>query len=524
MFQWGAFPGKENLEFFEQLPIELWLCILDYLCPHCLASLAHTPGISLVEDHNGIAKPLLLKSRGDLLSVNLTCQFFRSLAQKYLFYCFDRETDNIFSRFRRSVEPAGGRPDLSGAVKEMTVSSNPGRRGILEHLPHIRTLKFRIDHGDGQWTDDYRGQDVLFGNNTLTDKLQRLQKLILLPTEMHRSVHISRGRLWLEALMKAGPELQSLSIRRFVDFSHDADGLIIPAPNNSPKYLKLPENKVTKLELWRSWFRYNSLKDLLSNFQALREFRLADMDYLNGRIVDDDMVRPVDGYDALESGLATFRPIKSLAAFTVLKSVRLSQNSIGMPPNVDYDLVDTMTDEQYSLYKEAEIAATKNVLIDLLPCKSLEFLQIDEFEDYFEDAVLEFARCVSLKEYPNLKHVRLVGVNYYDTLAAVSGNERDLGPYHNMKSLVPPEYWDETEVRLALVDAELEYEAREFFRKAEVRFETLELNWPAEMDDNLDVVTWMTTYPQVCTGECGHPNCRRDTLRDNGGRDTCHGG
>lgn len=204
-----------------------------------------------------------------------------------------------------------------------------------------------------------------------------------------------------------------------------------------------------------------------------------------------------------------FRPIASLADFTALKNVRLSRKSIGMPPGLNTnDLLDLIT-EGKSLSWPAISAAIEEYFVKRLPCKSLEFLQLDDFEDWFEDGVVGLAKHASVGGCPSLKHVRLISSDEGE-LEAVDDSEvgKYFKRYHNVKSLVPKECWGKTKVRRAMSCDYFTRQADELFLRAGVLFERDELAWPVGHDqDSERRKGWMAVYPQPCTGGCGDADC-----------------
>ncbi|KAL1860335.1 hypothetical protein Daus18300_009248 [Diaporthe australafricana] len=330
--------------------------------------------------------------------------------------------------------------------------------------------------------------------------------------------------------MKAAPELQSLSLRRFVD-SHTYGTHTSLASIHPAHYVGLPENKITKLDLQQSWFRFQSLKQLLSNFPNLRQFRLTGLSFVPWDVPDDITVRAADSHEVailleplrsqlevLELNFHSFpRPILSLTAFTALKTIRLGQSCLGMPPEPDYasllqgftfqEILGSNFEEILDLL-EARRADTNDLLVKALP-RLLESLQIDGFADYFEESVVEFARRASLKEYPHLKHVRLVSDNM--SFMGEEELERDIEPYHGIQSLGPPSSRNHAEVRRAIINTEVDLEARNYFLKAGVKFETLELGWPG-----LGTGNFIRVYPQASIGDCDNPNCGGQALEKGG--------
>ncbi|KAK7732431.1 hypothetical protein SLS63_005110 [Diaporthe eres] len=184
-----------------------------------------------------------------------------------------------------------------------------------------------------------------------------------------------------------------------------------------------------------------------------------------------------------------------------------------MPDEISWE---NMTEEERKTHFAACREKRKDILVNLLPCKSLEFLQLDNFDNWFEFAVVEFARRASRGEFPHLKHVRLQGGSCLSLDAAewdLFGQERelvekDLARYHGLESTVPEEYRDEAEVELSMEDIEKECEARQLFLAAGVLFERLSVTWPEYPDNDSSFDSgWMTAYPTACAGDCGNPDC-----------------
>lgn len=277
------------------LPPDIWLCILDQLCPHCRPGPVLKPGVVFTERRSGsvIPGPLPQRSRLDLLSMTMTCRTLRNLAQSYLFHCCDRPSGYSFLRLRRTV---ARRPDLARVIKEIAVPSHLYQRCFLARLSNVRTLDFGIQPflSSGQWKG-------ISPTNILgrVGCLEKLGDLILKPFSDYRIVDTAHGRLWLESLMHAAPELRSLRCYRFTDFSFDltTQDIVFPAKNASPNYARLPKNKITSLRLLYTWFRFQSLQKLLGNFKELREFKLTRINQAFRSTYRDEKVRPVDGHD-----------------------------------------------------------------------------------------------------------------------------------------------------------------------------------------------------------------------------------
>lgn len=293
------------------LPPELWLCVLDHLCPHCDPSSALPPGAVFTELYDAMIswhrQPLPWSSRYALLAMSRTCKDMGALAQKYVCHRFDSpgEGTETLARFRRTLED---RPDLASGVREVTVTSEPHDRSILKLVKNIRTLNFvvRPDHFDGRWIQDSLvAPDINFGDSTIMRELKQLRTLRI-RSQRRYLVDVARGRLWLENLVKAGPELRSLRLEYFVDGYLSTDSQGGPGPSDIysllrgtfPNYSGLPENKITRLDLRKTWIRYETLEGLLQNFRHLREFKLSHTLRVEFRLnTGHKMVRPVDGHD-----------------------------------------------------------------------------------------------------------------------------------------------------------------------------------------------------------------------------------
>lgn len=272
---------QATIRWMERLPTELWLCILDQLCPHCCPGPVLKRGATFKESRDTFLSPdhLPSGSRRDLLAMTMVCRKMRGLAQRYIFHCFDSPPRGVpFFLFRDLVLC---RPHLAWGVREMTVSSNPYIRDILKDLGNTRTLNFGI----------YPSYFLKpWNNGSVPDrqvgKLNRLRSLRLMPDSGRHLVHVDKGRLWLENLMKAAPGLRSLRCCRFDDRQD-----IRYAPQGSLNYAGLPENKITKLELVHTRFQFESLKRLLGSFKELREFSITQEDFTSLTR------RPLDAHD-----------------------------------------------------------------------------------------------------------------------------------------------------------------------------------------------------------------------------------
>lgn len=263
-----ASADQATIRWMEKLPTELWLCILEQLCPHCCPGPVLKRGVTFKKSRDTFLSPEHLPSgsKRDLLAMSMVSREMRGLAQRYIFHCFDSPPKlDTFFRFRSSII---GRPDLAWEVRKMTVSSNPYIRSVLKDLGNIRTMNFGIhtSYFLGQWNNGSVPVRAV-------SKLDRLRSLRLMPHLGDHLVDVATGRLWLENLMKAAPGLRSLRCCRFDDRQD-----VRYAPQSSLNYAGLPENKITKLELVHTRFQFKSLKQLLGSFKELREFSITQED------------------------------------------------------------------------------------------------------------------------------------------------------------------------------------------------------------------------------------------------------
>lgn len=289
----GADRGTSHQRWVGGLPPDIWLCILDQLCPHCRPGPALKPGVEFTERTNGsmIPGPLPTRSRRDLLSMTMTCRTLRDLAQSYVFHCCDRPSDYLLLKLRRTV---ARRPDLARGVRKIAASSDICSRPILARLGNLRTLNFGIRPFPSS---------ALWKARSLPERLvpagslEKLENLMLMPMSSE-IVDTAHGRHWLENLMHAAPELRNLCYYRFTDFEYSfTDDIVFPAEDATPNYAGLPENKITSLNLLQTWFRFHSLEKLLSNFKELREFKISRINQEVKTVIQNENVRPVDGHD-----------------------------------------------------------------------------------------------------------------------------------------------------------------------------------------------------------------------------------
>lgn len=241
------------------------------------------------------------------------------------------------------------------------------------------------------------------------------------------------------------------------------------------------------------------------------------------------------GHPGTQGWFGSFRPIICLADFTALKNIKLSQECIGELPGFWMGFFDGRPADEAFGHIEKTVEATSDFFVKFLPCRTLEYLQIDKFDGFFDTAVVEFARHVSLGGCPNLKHVRLVGTEilmgldgldnmvseddlegHYDLKSLIPEEfwdeerevEDDFEGYHDLKSLVPKEFWEKTRVSAGMYSDKHVCMAAQLFRRAGVLFERLEVMWHVKADHNSRVNDgWMTVYPQLCDGGCGDPDC-----------------
>lgn len=275
------------------LPREIWLCILDHMCPHCYTGPPLKPGVEFREcyETDVTPDPLPYRARRDLLSMTMTCKGFRNLAQVYVFHCFDLPRGNFSYLFQRTVVC---RPDLAMAVREMSVSSDPPRRINLTPLGNMQALNFELNNAipilNQQDETPFRG---------LVGRTESLRHLALMPAPRYRLMDAAKGRLWLENLMSAAPNLRSLRCHLLTDISYGPHGrgMVFPPQDALPSFAELPENKITRLELLRTWLRFHSLEQLVQAFKDLREFRISQIKLSSARDNRDKMRRPVDAHD-----------------------------------------------------------------------------------------------------------------------------------------------------------------------------------------------------------------------------------
>lgn len=291
----GADRGTSHQRWVGGLPPDIWLCILDQLCPHCRPGPALKPGVEFTEHTDGsmIPGPLPRRSRRDLLSMTMTCRAFRDLAQSYVFHRYDRPSGYLFLRLRQTV---ARRPDLARGVREIAASSDIYSRPILARLGNLRTLNFGIRPflSSALWNARSLPERLVPAGS-----LEKLANLMLKPGSTERIVDTAHGRHWLENLMHAAPVLRSLCCYRFTEFTYSppVPDIVFPAKDAAPNYAGLPENKITSLNLLQTWFRFHSLEKLLSSFHELREFKISRTNREVKSVIQNENVRPVDGHD-----------------------------------------------------------------------------------------------------------------------------------------------------------------------------------------------------------------------------------
>lgn len=305
--QTGARANQDRQFWIGGLPNDAWLCVLDHLCHHCHPGPVLRPHARFVEAGELPSQTqarLPAGSRDALQAMTLTCSLFRELAQKYIAHCVVRH-DVQNPAFLRTMR---ARPDLAGGVRKISVSSATAERSILGLCTNVQALNYiiptQLTDSDEFWsTDSPNVPDVKFGDTTLVGKLKRLRELSLLPSLSDMFVDLTRGRLWLETLMKAAPELRTLVLHCFVDFRLSERHGNPPSPDlhieraRFPGYTGLPENKITRLELRSTYFHYHTLEQLLRSLKHLRDFKLSYTRNFNVIVEEDKTARPVDGHD-----------------------------------------------------------------------------------------------------------------------------------------------------------------------------------------------------------------------------------
>lgn len=286
----GADQDTSMHRWIAGLPPEIWLCVLDHLCPHCHAGPVLKPGVVVEESYDTDTTPgtLPFGSRRDLMSMSMTCKGFRYLAQSFVFHCFDSLKLGTFFLFRRTVKD---RPDLARGVREMAVDSSSLHRDILTYLSNIRTLNFRVSNVH-IWP---HRKDVSATQRFVGD-LGNLRHLVLMPTCSSRMVNLAMARCWLGSMMSAAPRLRSLRCHQLTvsPYSPHSRGLP-PTPQNAfPNPAPLPANRITRIEFIEPWLGFQSLKHLLREFPDLQEFRFIRTQYANSQDINNRTWRSVD--------------------------------------------------------------------------------------------------------------------------------------------------------------------------------------------------------------------------------------
>lgn len=199
------------------------------------------------------------------------------------------------------------------------------------------------------------------------------------------------------------------------------------------------------------------------------------------------------GYPESETILCAFRPISSLAAFTALKKLSLGRLSI-MPPESYSRDADHMMQRQIRQLRDIS-GVTKDFLVKLLPCRSLESLELDDNDDVWDHHIVELARRTNLGEFPNLRHVRLrPDIVNYNRVRHM--RRRYVEQDHALHRLVPERYWKKSysESSGGLI---MESEVRPLFRKAGVLFERTVVRWYARAKEDSEPVDGLVeVYPQ----------------------------
>lgn len=198
-------------------------------------------------------------------------------------------------------------------------------------------------------------------------------------------------------------------------------------------------------------------------------------------------------YPESQTSLCAFRPISSLAAFTALKRLSLGYLSI-MPPEYYPAAADAMPERERGQLREL-FREPKDFLVKLLPCRSLESLELDDNDDVFDYHIVELARRTNLGEFPNLRHVRLRPEIVNDNRSRLmrrSYVEQD----HALHRLVPERYWKKSYF-VSSGGPIMESEVRPLFQKAGVLFERTVVRWYARAKEDSEPVDGLVeVYPQ----------------------------
>lgn len=199
-------------------------------------------------------------------------------------------------------------------------------------------------------------------------------------------------------------------------------------------------------------------------------------------------------YPKSQTGLGAFRPILPLTAFTALKTLKLGHLSI-MPPQFNSAAADNMTEEKARRLREIFIERTKDFLVRLLPCRSLEFLEIDGIDDVLDHPIVELARRTNLGEFPNLRHVRLRPQLVNNERFKLVGKSY-VGLDHALHRLVPERHWGRS-YSVSSGGLMMESEVRPLFRQAGVLFERTVVRWHALVEKDSEPVDGLIeVYPQ----------------------------
>lgn len=189
-------------------------------------------------------------------------------------------------------------------------------------------------------------------------------------------------------------------------------------------------------------------------------------------------------YPGSRTSLCAFRPISSLAAFTALKKLSLGHLSI-MPLEYYSAAADAMPERERWQLREL-FRLSKDFLVKLLPCRSLESLELDNNDDVLDYHIVELARRTSLGEFPNLRHVRLRPDIVNDNRSRHM-RRRYVKQDHALHRLVPERYWKKSYF-VSSGGRIMESEVRPLFRKAGVLFERTVVRWYARAKEDSDPV------------------------------------
>lgn len=208
-----------------------------------------------------------------------------------------------------------------------------------------------------------------------------------------------------------------------------------------------------------------------------------------------------------------FRPIPSLAGFTALKTLTLDTKSIP-PPKFDVLAASKIagnSDQAPDKMKELEETFTENskgFLVDILPRRSLESLQIGVESGTLDGPLCELAWRSKLGEFPKLKYVRMIGNVYHDLTAFCKEPDQE-GRYHNLERYVPEKHRSKARVAVCGDSRMMEVETRSFFQQAGVVLDRLAVTWRASAGEDGHLNNGlMVVFTRPCVGGCKIKKCQ----------------